>query len=227
MWPGYRTTVNKGSATPVLPPENDVQTPPSSVLAMSASNRRDFARVARCRKPVMDRRADRTAPDRRLAGALMASDQQDDALTLSDRPIQRAVDRAPGAVERHAVKIDRPVGRDGAAAEAPVPASVKGRAGAGRRLRKRLLRSGSNNLQRCGIRCVPVACLLVGRIARKWPNCGRHPRPQRRFVRAERPHAPPRPWAAGHKRRHSRPFRRRSESPRALRPRMCRSGSAP
>jgi hypothetical protein len=111
-------------------------------MAAGAPNHRDFACVSRSREPVMHRSTDRTAPDRRLSGALMTGNQQDNPLSVGDRLIERSVDCAPGAVESHSVKVDDAIGSDRTAAETPVPAPVEGRAGPGVRLRKNLNRFG-------------------------------------------------------------------------------------
>jgi hypothetical protein len=89
------------------------------------ANRRDVACVPRRRKPVVNRRADRASPDRRLPRAMMAGDQQENAVAARDRLLERAIDCTPGAVETHPVKIYDPVGLDRAAAKSPVPAAVE------------------------------------------------------------------------------------------------------
>ena len=61
------------------------------------------------------------ALDRRLAGPMMAGDEQHDAVAARDRLLERAVDRAPGAVEVHAVKVEDAVGLDSAASAAAGP----------------------------------------------------------------------------------------------------------
>jgi hypothetical protein len=77
---------------------------------MSASNRGDRARMARSREPVVDGGADLAALDRRIARTVMPGDQQDHAVASRDRLLQAAIDRLPGTVERHPVKIERAVG---------------------------------------------------------------------------------------------------------------------
>ena len=69
------------------------------------------------------------APDRRLAGALMAGDQQHDPLAARDRLLQRRGRSPPRAVEVHPVQVDDAVGLDARRARSPVPAAVERRAG--------------------------------------------------------------------------------------------------
>jgi len=60
----------------------------------------------------MDGSSNATALDRRIAGAMVTSDQQNDPFSSSNRPLEAAVDRRPGLVEIHAVKIEHAVGFD-------------------------------------------------------------------------------------------------------------------
>ena len=76
----------------------------------------------------MDCRPDRSAAKGRLAGPLVAGDEQEDALAGGDRLLERSVDCAPRAVEAHAVEVDDSIGLNAAAAETPIPASIEGRA---------------------------------------------------------------------------------------------------
>jgi hypothetical protein len=76
----------------------------------------NIRRVARGREPVVNDRSDRASADRRLPGALVAGDQQQDAVAARDGLLERSVDRAPCAVEAHAMKIDDSVRLDRAAA---------------------------------------------------------------------------------------------------------------
>src|SRR5690349_12187303 len=82
--------------------------------------------MARSGKPVVDGRADLAALERRVARAVMPGDQQHDALALVNRPLERAVDRAPGRVEVHSVQVDNAVRLDRTGAELSVPAGVEG-----------------------------------------------------------------------------------------------------
>jgi hypothetical protein len=63
----------------------------------------------------MDRRADRAAPDRRIAGAMMAGDKQHDALAAPDGLLKAVVDCPPRRVEAHSMKIENAIRLDGAA----------------------------------------------------------------------------------------------------------------
>ena len=85
------------------------------------------------RKPVVNCSADRAAPDRRLARAMMAGDQEDDAIAVGNRAIELPVDRAPCAIEGHSVQIDDAIGLDTAAAETLVPTAIERRANAATR----------------------------------------------------------------------------------------------
>jgi hypothetical protein len=63
-------------------------------------------------KPVVHRGADAPALDRRVAGAMMAGNQKQDAIASVDGSFERAVDRLPGLIEVHSVQIERPIGLD-------------------------------------------------------------------------------------------------------------------
>lgn len=82
------------------------------MTAMGPSHGSDFRSVARDSEPVVDGSADAAPLDRRIAGPLMAGDQEDDAFAVNDRLLQRPVDRLPGAIEVVTVEIDDPVGAD-------------------------------------------------------------------------------------------------------------------
>src|SRR5690348_16042894 len=124
----YRGRVKNLSAAGRFPAEHDVEAPATAVTPVRPADRCDVAGVPRGGEPVMNRRPDRPAPHRRLAGALVARDEQDEALALADRQFQSAVNRAPRAVKAHPVEVDDPVGFDASAAETPIPAPVEGRA---------------------------------------------------------------------------------------------------
>jgi hypothetical protein len=53
---------------------------------------------------------DLAALDRRIARAVMPGNQQNHTVSSRDRLLQAAIDRLPGTVERHPVKIERAVG---------------------------------------------------------------------------------------------------------------------
>lgn len=80
--------------------------------------------MARRRQPVVDRGADPTALDRRLAAPLMPGNQKHDAISGVDRLLERSVDRFPRPVEVMAVKVERPVGLEVPCPQPPVPAAV-------------------------------------------------------------------------------------------------------
>ena len=77
------------------------------------AHRGDARCVGRCGQPIEHGGADLASPDCVIAGPSMAGDQEHDALTGSNRPFQRVVDRFPGLVEvvavevQHAVRFDR------------------------------------------------------------------------------------------------------------------------
>jgi hypothetical protein len=75
----------------------------------------------------MDGSTDRAAPDRRLAGAFVAGNEEHDAIARRNRMIERAVDRAPCRIEAHSVQVDDAVGLDAPAAKPAVPAAVQSR----------------------------------------------------------------------------------------------------
>ncbi len=62
----------------------------------------------------MNRGADPAALDRRLARPMMTGDEEDDALIPRDRLLQATVDGLPRGVEGQAVKVEDPLGLDGA-----------------------------------------------------------------------------------------------------------------
>ena len=59
----------------------------------------------------------------------MAGDQQDDALAGADRALEADIDGAPGAVERHSVKVDHTIRLNVSRAQPPIPAGVEGSGG--------------------------------------------------------------------------------------------------
>ena len=79
------------------------------MAAVGAADSRDPGRVAGCREPIVDGRPNAASLNRRLAGTVMAGDQQDQALAGRDSIGKRAVDRLPGLVQIHPVKVDDPV----------------------------------------------------------------------------------------------------------------------
>lgn len=95
------------------------------MTSVSPSNRGNRVSVTGCCQPVMHRRANAAALHWRIAGPMMAGDQQHDAITPRNRSLETAVDRDPCAVEIHAVKVEDGVGLNGAAAHPLVPTSVE------------------------------------------------------------------------------------------------------
>jgi hypothetical protein len=91
----------------------------------------DPARVPRCRKPVVDDCSDLAALHRRLAGSMMTCHQEQDPVAMRDRLLERSVDRPPGGVKRHTVKVQSAVGLDGPRSKPAIPASVERGAGPG------------------------------------------------------------------------------------------------
>ena len=187
----------------------------------------DLRRVARHREPVVHRGPDPAAPDRRLAGAFVAGDQQKQPVAGGDRSFEPAVDRIPCLIEVQPVKVENAVWLDISRPKPPVPAGIE-----------RCRRMGSRPLRRLGRRRFGwrgerfrfrrrLLCGSIDGIARKWPDRRRYPRPKSLFLRAERAHGRlrlgegeqgPAPWP---------PFRRRSAAPGHLPPRRCRPGSLP
>ena len=81
--------------------------------------------MPRCCKPVVDSCPDTPALDRRLLGPMVAGNHQDQPVTARNRLVQAAIDRCPGRVEVHSMKIENSVGFDRAAAESLVPAAIE------------------------------------------------------------------------------------------------------
>jgi hypothetical protein len=52
----------------------------------------------------------------------MARDQQENAVSGGDRPLQPLIDRSPGLIEIPAVKVEDSIGLHGAGPQPPVPA---------------------------------------------------------------------------------------------------------
>jgi hypothetical protein len=94
---------------------------------MSGPDGGDIGRVSRRGEPVVHRRPDRSAPDRRLARAVMAGDEEHQPLSPRNRLVERSIDRTPGTVEAHPVKVDDMVRSDRPAAEPAIPATVESR----------------------------------------------------------------------------------------------------
>jgi hypothetical protein len=95
------------------------------MTAMRSPDRGDAPGVSRSREPVMNGCPDLAPLHGRLAGAMVTRDQQQDAISAVDRLIETAIDRVPGAVESHSVKVQCAIGLDIARSEAPVPSPVE------------------------------------------------------------------------------------------------------
>ena len=95
------------------------------MAAVRGTDSRDARGMPRSLQPVVNRGADLAPLHRRVAAALVARDQQDDALLRRNRPLQSCVNRAPRPVERHPVKVDDAVGPNIAGPQPPVPAGIQ------------------------------------------------------------------------------------------------------
>src|SRR5437868_2418565 len=154
--------------------------------------------VPRGCEPVVNGRTNPAALDRRLAWAVMAGNQQYDAVPSHNCLVEPAIDRRPSAVEVLAVQIDHPVGCNRAGPELPVPGPVEG-----------LLRNGNRPTRSIPrLRCWRRSEARRGfywwfgggsgnLLPRQRPNGRRDARPELGLVRAERAHGPQRPWARG------------------------------
>jgi hypothetical protein len=98
------------------------------VPPVRAADGGDLAGVTVRSKPIVHRRANGAAADRRLSRTLVASDQQDEAVASRNRVVERAVDGPPRGVEAHPVEVDDAVRPDRSATKAAVPTAVEGRA---------------------------------------------------------------------------------------------------
>jgi hypothetical protein len=111
---------------------------------VSPAHRGDFTSMAGRPEPVADGSADRAPADRHFPCPLMPGDEQHYTLTASDRLVQGAVDRPPGAVQAHPVKVDHPIRLDGTACKTAIPAAVERGAKFSMRARCRPRRRGSS-----------------------------------------------------------------------------------
>jgi len=101
------------------------------MTSVSASDGGDIRGMARCGEPVVDGGADTPALDRRIAGPVMAGNQEQDPIAGRNRLIEAAVDRLPRAIKVHPVEVEGAIGHNRAAFETTVPAAVEGRSGFG------------------------------------------------------------------------------------------------
>ena len=151
-------------------------------------------------KPVVNGGANSAALDRRFTGTVMAGDQQQYSITPSNGLFKASIDRCPGRIQVHPMKIEHPIRFDRAASESLVPATVE-RARADRcGFRTNGFGDSRRNEPSHGLarRRLGRLSRLGGRkVARKRLDRGSDAPPQLRFVRAERAHESRRLWAAG------------------------------
>lgn len=197
------------------------------MAAVRASNSGDVRGMAGHRQPVLDCGAD-PAPAALSRRSFTSGHEQDDALVPPDRAVDRLVDRYPGRVQRHSMKVERPVGLDFAAPDPPLPVAVEI---AGDRPATVLDRAWwqwrSADRQK---RQVPRAWLrFAGRCQTvpKRANGRRHPLPHRLFFRAELAHVARHPWATAPRPGPTRSCRRPAARPPRRVPKRCRTGSDP
>ena len=196
---------------------------------MCSANRGDAPGMARCREPVVDRRADLPALNRRLTRTMVSGNQQNDPVSPGNRILEATIDRTPCLVEIHAVQIEDSVRVYGARGKPTIPASVERRPRPGPR--RRSLRSRPRRRHRYA-RPRWLARLFFRRLswlpfARERLDRRRHPRPQRGLFRAERPHGRRHPWAAGSAPAPNQTCPPRSRLLQGPRPRTCRTGLVP
>lgn len=181
---------------------------------MSIAHGRDTAGVAGSSEPVVYGRANPSAHDRRLARPMMARNQQQHPITPSKRLLQRPVDRGPGVIQVHTMKIERAIRLHRPRTQPPLPVAVKQAVHGCRRLdlhqtrsrrrhaaphsrrrrhgKRRLRGSGTDRLLRG----------LGSRLSGQRADGRGHPPPEFRFFSGELAHgrfgpARPFPWAAG------------------------------
>jgi hypothetical protein len=204
---------------------------------MSPAHRRDAARMTGNGKPIVNRRADLAALNRRLARPVMSRNQQDQPFARFARPFQRRVYRTPRAVEIHSMQIDHAVGLKPSGPQLPVPGAVERRSGVNRPRRGRLSFRNPNRWRFHGRRRNTLLwsrALGVLRPARQRPDACCHPSPKLSLVRAEVSRhsrglcgAQRCPSARGPAPRQRRTCRQQPALPPRPRPNRCRSGSGP
>lgn len=197
---------------------------------MRAAHRGNAGRMARGCEPVVHGGANTPALDGRLAGTVMAGDEEYQALTAADRLLEPAVDRPPRTVKVQTMEIDGAVGLDRAAAKPAVPAAVEGRSKPWLGSCNRDCRRSPNDarVERRWQRFrsfFSILCFNLGTRQRLDRGC--HSGPKLSLVRAERAHARRCPWESGSAPRPRPTCRPRSQPLQGPRPRRCRSGSAP
>ena len=199
---------------------------------MGAAHRGDRRGVPGRGEPVVHGSPDLSSLDRRLAGAVMAGDEQQHSVAARDRLVEAAVDGRPCRIERQAMEVEGAVGFDGPAAKPLVPSAVERPTSDGSWLSLwRVGRSGLWSPRWRGSTWF-LSWRWLNRVSvypfsRQRTDCRRDACPERGLVRAERAHGRQRPWAPGSAPRRSRTCRRRSQWPPSPSPRRCRTGSAP
>ncbi len=87
----------------------------------------DPARVPGRMEPIVNRGADSPPLKRRLAGAVVTGNKEQQPVATSDRLLKRPVDREPGSVECHPMQIKNEVGLDRTGSQAAIPGAVESR----------------------------------------------------------------------------------------------------
>lgn len=207
--------------------KNDVETSPAAMASVRVSHGGDIRRMARGCEPVVNRSPNPASLDRRSARAMMARDQQQQAVSACDRLFETAIDCAPRGVEIHAMKVEYALRFNRSAAKVFVPASVE------RTFRQGLRRNCGRDGPGCGGEAqldrfyCNFSFLEIGLFARKRPDAGRHPGPELGLLRVERAHGPRPPWGGGPAPGPRLTFPPRSQSRRDHRPKRCRTGWPP
>ena len=195
---------------------------------VSSADGGDRRRVARRCKPVVHGCPDLAPLDRRLAGSMMAGDQQQHPIAASERLLEAAVDRRPGRIQAHPVEVEYAIGLNAPAAEAPVPAAIEGPVGDRHRFRPGWPTCQRGSHQRRRTDCPRrISAFRASLLSRQRPNCGRDTGPQLGFFRAEGTHGRQRPSGPGSALDRWPTCRRRSPPPRRRTPKRYRTGSVP
>ena len=95
------------------------------MAAVRRSHGSNVGGVTGSREPVVDRRPDPPPLQRRFARALMAGDQEHEAVSTRDSFVEAAVDRSPGGIQIKAMEVDDAIQRSGPAAQLLVPAAIE------------------------------------------------------------------------------------------------------
>lgn len=189
----------------------------------------DIRSVPRGSEPVVDCCANTASLDRRFARTMMAGDQQQDAIAAGYCLLEAPVDGCPSAIEVHPVEVEHAVGLDGAAAQPLVPASIQ-RLLADRRCLRRWRCGRRDDFRRKHLRSCRfrvVSRFVGGTLSRQRADGDCYAGPELRFFRAERPHAPRRPWGQGSAPRRSPTCRPRSPLLADPIPRRCQNDLVP